>query len=230
MAYSTVPTVATSDSWTASQHNTYIRANFSAVWVGTTAGDMDYYTSSTAKSRLAIGTSYQILRSTGTAPAWVSFSTLTANAAIVGSQAAGDIFYASTTTAITRLAKGTTGYYLTQGGSNAPVWAALNLVAGRKGGNATNWQVSGTTTYTPTAAYMYVGTRDVTVTTGTGSQAITYPVAFTNRPVIFVSINHASDKVSVAWSDDTTSGFTIRARNLDSGSGTYPVNWMAIGE
>lgn len=229
MAYSIVPTVATSDSWTASQHNTYIKDNFAAVWVGTTAGDMDYYTSSTAKSRLAIGTSYQLLRSTGTAPAWVTFSTLTANAAIVASQATGDIFYASSATALTRLAKGTTGYYLTAGAS-APQWSALNLIAGRKGGNATNWQVTGTTTYTPTAAYMYVGARDVTVTSGTGSVAITYPAAFTNRPVIYVSINHSIDKVVVAWSDDTTSGFTIRARNLDGGSGTYPVNWMAVGE
>ena len=76
MAYSVVPTVSTSDSWTASQHNTYIKDNFAAVWVGTTAGDLDYYTSATAKSRVGIGTANQLLRSTGTAPAWADLSTI----------------------------------------------------------------------------------------------------------------------------------------------------------
>ncbi len=41
---------------------------------GTTAGDVDYYTSSTAKSRLAIGTAGQVLtvNSGATAPQWVT--------------------------------------------------------------------------------------------------------------------------------------------------------------
>ena len=41
---------------------------------GTTAGDIDYYTSSTAKARVAIGTPGQVLQvnSGGTAPQWVT--------------------------------------------------------------------------------------------------------------------------------------------------------------
>lgn len=41
---------------------------------GTTAGDIDYYTSSTAKARVAIGTAGQVLRvnSGGTAPEWAT--------------------------------------------------------------------------------------------------------------------------------------------------------------
>jgi hypothetical protein len=41
---------------------------------GTTAGDIDYYTSSTAKARIAIGTAYQILQvnAGATAPEWVA--------------------------------------------------------------------------------------------------------------------------------------------------------------
>ena len=38
-------------------------ANFAAVWVGTSAGDMDYYTSATAKTRLAIGAANTFIRS-----------------------------------------------------------------------------------------------------------------------------------------------------------------------
>lgn len=39
---------------------------------GTTSGDLDYYTSSTAKSRLAIGTTGQVLTVSGGAPSWAT--------------------------------------------------------------------------------------------------------------------------------------------------------------
>jgi len=47
-------------------------ANFDAIWVGTTGGDMDYYSSSTAKTRIAIGSAFTFLRSNGSVPAWLS--------------------------------------------------------------------------------------------------------------------------------------------------------------
>jgi hypothetical protein len=37
---------------------------------GTTAGDLDYYTASTTKSRIAIGTNGQVLTSNGSVPSW----------------------------------------------------------------------------------------------------------------------------------------------------------------
>jgi hypothetical protein len=39
---------------------------------GTTSGDLDYYTSSTAKARIAIGTNGQVLTSNGTVPSWAT--------------------------------------------------------------------------------------------------------------------------------------------------------------
>ena len=39
---------------------------------GTTAGDIDYYTSSTAKSRIGIGTNGQVLTSNGSVPSWTT--------------------------------------------------------------------------------------------------------------------------------------------------------------
>lgn len=39
---------------------------------GTTAGDIDYYTSSTAKSRIAIGSSGQVLTVSGGVPSWAN--------------------------------------------------------------------------------------------------------------------------------------------------------------
>lgn len=72
MAFNNTFTAVVGATYTASQYNTYVRDNFTAIWVGTTAGDIDYYTSSSAKARLAIGTAGQILMSTGSAPAWVT--------------------------------------------------------------------------------------------------------------------------------------------------------------
>jgi hypothetical protein len=71
MAYNAVPTVATSDSWTASQHNTYIKDNFAAIWVGTSAGDLDYYTSGATKARLEKPSVDSLLKmGSGGTPSW----------------------------------------------------------------------------------------------------------------------------------------------------------------
>lgn len=246
MAFNTVPSVSTSDSWTASQHNTYIKDNFAAVWVGTTAGDMDYYTSSTAKSRLAIGSSYQILRSTGSAPAWVSLSTVTGNAALVASQTAGDVFYATSATVAARLAIGASGTIMRSNGS-IPVWYAAGtdnqflrslssstawagLVYSRQGGASNNWQTAGSTTYTPASTTIECGSKSVTLSGGSGNAAVTYPVAFTYRPHIYLSVNSSGGGYIPTYANDSTSGFTLYLYDVGAGSGTFTVTWMAIGE
>ena len=71
MAYATPYVFTALELLTAAKMNA-IQDNISAIFVGTTAGDMDYYLSGSAKSRLAIGTAGQILMSTGSAPNWVS--------------------------------------------------------------------------------------------------------------------------------------------------------------
>lgn len=71
MAYSTVPTVVSGDSWSAAQHNTYIKDNFAALWPFTTAGDIAYAATSTTLARLPIGTEEQILSSVSGVPDWV---------------------------------------------------------------------------------------------------------------------------------------------------------------
>ena len=72
MAFATPYVFTALELLTAAKMNA-IQDNISALWVGTTAGDMDYYVSSTAKQRLAIGASGYYLTSTGTAPAWSAF-------------------------------------------------------------------------------------------------------------------------------------------------------------
>lgn len=72
MAYTAGFTAVTGATFTAAQYNTNVRDNFSAVWVGTTAGDMDYYAGATSKNRLAIGAARKTMRvaAAGNAPEW----------------------------------------------------------------------------------------------------------------------------------------------------------------
>jgi hypothetical protein len=227
--FSTVPTVNTSDSWTASQHNTYIRDNFAAVWVGTTAGDLDYYTSATAKSRLGIGSANQFLYSTGSAPAWGNLSTLTGSVALFASQATGDIPYASSATAISRLAKGALYTFLRSNGTT-PEYGSISYR--RQGGSSTVWGTSGTSNYTPTKELIQVGVIDMNVSVGSGSSAVTFPVAYSNVPHVMASIvaTGTSQYSAPMFTTLTNAGFIVSVVDSLSGTASIKIHWMARGE
>lgn len=191
MSFDNSYTAVTGATYQASDYNTSTKGNFTAIWVGTSSGDMDYYSSSTAKSRLALVTG-GLLYGGASAPTW--------------------------------LVKGTARQIL-RAGATYPEYGSL--VYRRQGGSASNWQTPGSTTYTPTLGDMQVGVASVT---SGGSAAVTYPVPFAQRPVIFLSWNTSSGWFEAHWSDDSVSGFTIRLSALDGGSGTLPVNWLAIGD
>ena len=96
---------------------------------GTTAGDIDYYTSSTAKARVAIGTAGQVLKvnAGGTAPEWAT----TADQTPLTTK--GDLFTFDTADA--RLGVGANGTVLTANSSEqtglewaAPGSGALTLI------------------------------------------------------------------------------------------------------
>lgn len=59
---------------TAALMNEQVRDNLIAIWKGTTAGDLDYYTGADAKARLPIGDPGQVLRvaAGGASPEWGS--------------------------------------------------------------------------------------------------------------------------------------------------------------
>lgn len=71
MAFTSPMTAVTGATFTAAQFNTHVRDNLNAIWVGTTAGDIDYYSSATVKARLAAPASLSLLQHNGTAPSWL---------------------------------------------------------------------------------------------------------------------------------------------------------------
>lgn len=75
MAFNNSFTAVTGATFTAAQYNTYVRDNFTAMWVYTTAGDIVYATSSTALNRLALSVG-GVLYGGASAPAWLAKPTV----------------------------------------------------------------------------------------------------------------------------------------------------------
>lgn len=76
MAYNNSYTAVTGGTLSAAQWNTYVRDNFTALWVYTTAGDIVYATSAIALARLAPPSVDGLLSYdySATAPAWMTAS------------------------------------------------------------------------------------------------------------------------------------------------------------
>lgn len=105
-----------------------------------TAGDITYYASGTALSKLGIGTSTHILTSSGTAPQWTNPSTITVGTATTATTATnlaggalGSLPYQSSSNNTTLLAGNTTTTknFLVQTGtgsvSAAPAWGTIEV-------------------------------------------------------------------------------------------------------
>jgi len=106
MAKTTYKTWADNTIPTAAEFNEQIRDNGNAIWVGTTAGDMDYYNSATTKARLAIGAEGTVLQSNGTTPFWADAET--ASVYYNGAQSIGN-------NSLTAIASFNTEYFDTDG-------------------------------------------------------------------------------------------------------------------
>lgn len=104
----------------------------------------------------------------------------------------------------------------------------------RQGGSASDWSAVGTTTYTPTSVRMQAGSvRWSGAAASTGSVTLTFPVAFSDKPVGFavenstillakhnltITITISASQMIIGWTDETGSTQTI----LD-------FFWQAIG-
>lgn len=71
MSFNNGFTAVTGATYTAAQYNTYVRDNFTAIWVFTTAGDISYATGATSLSRLGIGANNTtVLMPAAGVPSW----------------------------------------------------------------------------------------------------------------------------------------------------------------
>jgi hypothetical protein len=89
-----------------------------------TAGDLLYYVSGTALTKLAIGASTTIMTSSGSAPQWSAASGITVGTATnIAGGAAGSVPYQTGAGATSLLAIGTAYYQLgVNAGATAPAW------------------------------------------------------------------------------------------------------------
>jgi hypothetical protein len=136
---------------------------------GTTAGDIDYYTSSTAKARIAIGTAGQVLKvnSGGTAPEWGT----TADQTPLTTK--GDLFTFDTADA--RLGVGANGTVLT---ADSAETTGLKWVAPASGGmtllSTTALSGASTTISSINGSYNDLYVRVYNVQYSTGAAAFTF--------------------------------------------------------
>lgn len=109
------------------------------------------------------------------------------------------------------------------------------LVHRRQGGSATDWATAGTTNYTPGEAFVQVGAVSVSFTSGTGSQAVTFPVAFSGIPVVLLTVDNAASstkrKLLATIETVSASSLTIRIYMTDesTSSSSATVYWLAVG-
>lgn len=105
----------------------------------------------------------------------------------------------------------------------------------RQGGSASNWITAGSTTYTPGDVRMQVGSRTWSGgAAASGSLSITFPVAFSEAPIVLVTLVEipvaSTLEIIVGITNVTTTGFDIRW--LDVGANTHVAvqfTWQAIG-
>lgn len=93
----------------------------------------------------------------------------------------------------------------------------------RQGGDASNWSTNGTTTYTPTNVRKQVG-----VIACVSSVVVTFPVAFSQPPVVTYGVQAGANRIVVI---DTITATTVTfvCRDTAGAAATATVLWEATG-
>jgi len=218
-----------------------------------TAGGIMTGNGTSAISISAAGTSGQALRSGGTgAPTWTTGTlTLAGNFTTSGASA-----LTLTTTGATNVTLPTTGTLATLAGSetltnkilttptintiNSASSNDISLVADtanskvvlttirRQGGSSTDWSSPGTNNYTESGVFIQTGV--LTVTDGATAYAVTFPVAFSQKPIVLCTYyDTAGSGISATEVRSlATTGFTIVASGGAGLNGA--ATWLAIGK
>jgi hypothetical protein len=119
---------------------------------------------------------------------------------------------------------------LADGGTTyAKLAPGAGKLTNRQGGSATNWSTAGTTNYVPTAVRNQCGVARVLV--GTQGIAVTFPVAFSNVPIVVISEveNGNATTAFITVNNVTASGFTVYYHAAGTVPATFDATWLAIG-
>jgi hypothetical protein len=232
------PSTGTSGNVTVS--GTLITSNGGTGLSSYTAGDIVYYATGTALSKLPIGANTTIMTSSGTAPQWTAASSVSVGTATtatnVAGGAAGSLVYQTGAGATTTLALGTSGYLL-RAGASAPEYVQTVPVA--NGGTGQTSYVNGellignTTGNTLTKSTLTAGTG-ISVTNGTGSITIgntgvtAYPgagIAVSTGSAWTTSLTAPSGTIVGTTDTQTLTNKTITQRVNSTTSISSPLAW-----
>ena len=176
-----------------------------------TAGDLPYFASGTAFSKLAIGATNRILTSSGSAPQWSDPAGITVGSATTATSATS----ATTATTATNVAGGAANQIVYNTGAGATSFITAPVTAGhflKWNGSAFAWDVAGSGTVTSITAGSYL--TGGTITTS-GTIAVDATDANTANKVVArdASGNFSAGTITAALSGNATS-----ATNLAGGA------------
>lgn len=110
-----------------------------------------------------------------------------------------------------------------------------DFIVKRQGGGDIIWTAQGSTSYNVSGVVVQMGAKRISVTSGIGSAAVTYPTSFASltneRPALLHSPNISSSEPynwSLGWTDDTLTGHTIHLKFNGPVTQDYTVIWWAV--
>ena len=103
----------------------------------------------------------------------------------------------------------------------------------RQGGSATDWSSGGATNRTETTMRVQAGCTRIAgpvINTGSGLNTVTFPVVFSNKPLVFVSYLGSQYGITAAVQSPTASTIDIYIYNYSGSSqSNIDVQWLALG-
>ena len=107
---------------------------------------------------------------------------------------------------------------------------SLPLVHRRQGGGA-GWTTPGTTNYVPNLSFIQAGASVISLTgDADGNIAVTFPVAFSQVPLVLATCDYPNYIVSVSGVTATQCLLAIQHRDGSLATRDVNINWLAVGE
>jgi hypothetical protein len=190
-----------------------------------TAGDLPYYTTGTALSKLGIGANGTILTSTGSAPQWSTASTISVGTATnIAGGAAGSVPYQSGSSTTTFLSIGAANTVMTSSGS-APQWVtSLTGLTGVSSSGITNTSLTATRVVFSTTGGAQTDSADLTFSSNILTLKSTLRLSGSSSG--YVGLSPAAAAGSTTYTLPSADGTTGQFLSTN-GSGT--LSWSSAG-